>query len=55
MSPICLPPKHLWRNRFHRVVVQIAGYGRIEREEEEGIKNYPTILNFFRERGFNFL
>ena len=36
MSPICLPPKHLWRNRFHRVVVQIAGYGRIEREEEEG-------------------
>ena len=36
MSPICLPPKHLWRNRFRRVIVQIAGYGRIEREEEEG-------------------
>ena len=49
MSPICLPPKRLWKKKFRRFFVQVAGYGRIEKEEEEG--RYQKL---FRVQSFTF-
>lgn len=49
MSPICLPPKRLWKKKFRRLFVQVAGYGRIEKEEEEG--RYQKL---FRVQSFTF-